>query len=55
MQKTNIKLELTKSKVVVMKRKGDFMILAADMSNMNAQMKAARHVLRRHLEGTGAW
>ena len=41
MQKTDMKLELTKSKVVMMKRKEDFMILPTDMSNMNPQVKEA--------------
>ena len=41
LQKADIKLELTKSKVVVLKRKEDFMILTADVSNISPQVKAA--------------
>ena len=37
-----MKLELTMSKVVVMKRKEDFMILTADVSNMNPLAKVAQ-------------
>ena len=36
-----MKLQLAKSKVAVLKRKEDFMILTADVSNMTPQVKAA--------------
>ena len=40
LQKADIKLKLTKSKIVVLKMKEDFMILTADVSSMSPQVKA---------------
>ena len=46
MEKTDIKLELEKSNVVVKKRREDFMILTADVSSLDPQAKAACELLR---------
>ena len=42
LHKADLKLELTKSKVAVLKRKEDFMILTVDVSNMTPHVKAAQ-------------
>ena len=49
LQKTDIKLDLVKSKVAVLKRKEDFMILTADVSNMTPQLKAAHTMFCAHI------
>ena len=46
MEKTDNKLELENSKVVVKKRREDFMVLTADVSTLEPQARAACDLIR---------
>jgi hypothetical protein len=54
MEKQEKKIELETTRVVVNKRKEDFIILTTDTSNMDNEVKGRAHALpRRYLEGNG--